>query len=440
MRSNILPTPVEILREIASCLDIKNRNKSLDDKASELLIHPLQLRELINNLTHQPVTDLSTESFANFLAKSVEEIIISYCHKMAGHGFFIGSKRELALITLNKHFFSAQVKPILDVLLAQFQRSDVPSLEALLSGATAFDVAWRWCEKQIPMWQRFNDVSKEEKDQIRGWRNGEYLPSFTSLKRLIPSEVKPVVSPLLLLARLLDALKQKSWGRRLIRGVLMLITSKDSTTDLKGEVNKHTSRYFSRFGQFISTMSNLEKVLVKHHKTLDDHQKAVQLLMECKHLRQNTIPNNGEGLLSWIEGRFYAQSGKLDAAIFAYSNAFEKMLYGAGNLIDTMISEALTVAAAKDNPDRVFLKKLKTAQILFGFDIPSATLRPEQKQQRFEDTVEAWEIEMWRKAFSSNFTPQMLFPGVVYSYVANWGPLRITTESENKPDYRSFSR
>jgi tetratricopeptide (TPR) repeat protein len=432
----ILPTPVEILREIAGCLDIKNRNKTLDDKVADPLLHPIQLRALIQNMVHEPITRISSENFANGLSTAIETFINIYCRKMAGHGFFIGSKRQHALLTLNQYFFPLQMAPILRSLLAQFQRFNIPNLETLLNGTSAFDVVWHWCENHISLWEEFHQETKEQKDQIRSWRSGEHLPDLQSLKRLIPTEVMPVVMPLLLIARMLDMLRKKSWGKRLILGLLNLNASKNSAYALQAEVNKHTTRYFARFDKFIYKLSTLEKTLVKHHKTLDDYQNAVQLLTEIRQFEQNRIPLNGNGLVSWLEGRLYAQSGKLDAATHAYKNALEKMLYGAGNYLNMVINEALTVASAKVNPDRVFLKKLKTAQILFGYDIPSAEFSPDQKQQRFEDTIENWEIEIWRKGFFSNFKAHSLFPGVTYPDMANFGPLLINSQSEFKPDYQ----
>ncbi len=440
----ILPTPVEILREIAGCLNVKNTrdNKDLDDKAQEPIMHPVQLTALINKVLLAPISRNGSASFSTFIVQAAESIIGTYCRKMAGCGFFIGSNRAQALITLNRHFFPVLLEAVLSKVVVQYKGL---TLHELLSDKPAFDVVWRWCFETVPSWQQFKNASKEQKDQIQNWRNGKHLPTIGALKILVPDDARELIFPLLLTARFIDALKQKSWGKRLIDGVLYIGAYSDlsehKNSDLKSAVNKHTERYFSRFAAFRSEISALEKLLVCRDKSVTDLEQAVMQLQACKNMDTTLVPANGAGLMSWFEARFMVQGyGHLDRAKALYELAFNSLLCCGGNYIGEVINEALVVTSVSKAPDRVFLKKLKAAQILFGYDIQSAELSPNQQRQRFEDTIESWEVDMWRKGFEKLFAPHTLFPGVEYPHADNRGPLCFNTGNEIKPDLRDPDR
>ena len=110
----ILPTPVEIIRELAGCFGIRNtkETKFLDDKAKEAILHPVQISELINAVFYEGFAKKGLNPFAEFTSLAINSVIITYCRKMAGCGFFIGSSRERALVTINRYFFDIQLEHI----------------------------------------------------------------------------------------------------------------------------------------------------------------------------------------------------------------------------------------------------------------------------------------------------------------------------------------
>lgn len=419
----ILPTPVEIIRELAGCFGIRNTRvtKFLDDKAKEAVLHPAQISDLINTVFYEGFAKKGLKPFAEFTSHAINSVVSTYCRKMAGCGFFIGSSRERALVTINRYFFAIQIEPILTKVLDPFRRFQAPSALDLLSSKSAFDQVWQWCSDTFLDWKKLGDATKEIKDKIRNWRSGKYFPDYSSLFEIIPEKGKYYILPLLLTARFIDALKKKSWGKRLIQGAISLHTSGKS--DLQARVNRHTNRYFSAFTSFRSELSALEKILVKRHKTLDDFESATKQLQVCKNIPASLIPNGGEGLLNWLEGRFLVLSGHLASAKSIYEKAFDALLCCGGAYIEQVVNESLVVTSAAENPDNVFLKKLKAAQVLYGYDIPSAEFESGQKQLRLKDVVEKWEVDMWRKGFDSLFLPRTLFPGVSYPFTTNYGPL-----------------
>lgn len=432
----ILPTPVEIIREAAGCFGIRNTKstKYLDDKAGEAVLHPAQISELINSVFYEGFAKSELNGFAEFTTQAINSIIGTYCRKIAGCGFFIGSSRGRALITINRYFFSIQLESLLTKALDPFRRFYAPSALDLLSSNSAFNQVWQWCSDTFLDWGKFEEATKEDKDKIRNWRSGKHLPDYQRLRAIIPQASRSRTLPLLLTARFIDALKKKSWGKRLIQGAINIYAS--GRSDLQAKMNRHPNRYFSAFTSFRDELSALEKTLVKRNKTLDDFESATKQLQVCKNISVSLIPRGGEGLLDWFEARFLVLSGHLVPAKVFYEKAFDALLCCGGAYIEQVVNESLVVTSAPENPDNVFLKKLKAAQVLYGYDIPSAEFESGQKQMRLKDTVEKWEVDMWRKGFAQMFLPRTLFPGVSYSFTANYGPLMLDLNSELKPDLR----
>lgn len=425
----ILPTPVEILREIAGCLNVKNNNKKLDDKLTAPLIHPELFKSLSYSVLYEPISKNGSKRFAEFITISFNSFITAYCHGVVGHIRCIDANRSKALILLNKQFFSVQLIQILNEFINEFAAN--LKLDSLLRDDSAFDVAWRWCDVNIPNWGHFEKVAKEQKDQIRNWRNGTHLPTMMNIKNLCEGANRPAF-PILLTARFIDSLKRKVWGGKLISEV--------TGPNLGHEQTVRTSSRCPRLDAYNTGVAALQNILTRPGKTIDDLDKASRHLQSFINLNGRSMPIKGRGVIAWLEGRFLVQSGYLESAIKSYEYAFNSLLFCGGRYLEGLISEALVSISINPNPDKVLLKKLKTAQILFGFDIQSAGLNTSNKQQRFEDTVENWEIEMWKKGFSNIFAPEYLFPHVDYKFDAKVGPLLLNQDSEIKLDVRNPDR
>ena len=113
--------------------------------------------------------------------------------------------------------------------------------------------------------------------------------------------------------------------------------------------------------------------------------------------------------------------------------------YVAGENQKYIAEESIVVAACQPNPDKVFLKQIKSMQVMFGYDIPSVT--NSEPSQKVSNNIEEWEIDLWRSSFDRVFPKAGLFPGAKCKpSKEGQGPLVVLGASEVKPDYRYPNR
>ena len=305
----ILPTPVEILREIAGCFNVKNNNKKLDDKLTDPLIHPVLLKSLCDSVLYDSMSENGSTRFADFVTRAFNEFITSYCHGVVGNIRCIDTNRSKALIFLNKQFFSVKFIQTLNEFSNEFAGN--LNLDLFLSADSTFDVAWRWCDLNILNWKQFDNVSKEQRDQIRNWRKGTHLPTLMNIKNLCVDN-NGQAFPILLAARFLDSLKRKVWGKKLISEVLRSNLGQVRTIEAKSS--------YPRLEAYNIEVAALQNILNRPGKTIDDLDKAARHLQNCKNLNGKSLPIKGRGVIAWLEGRFLVQSGNLESAIRSYGN------------------------------------------------------------------------------------------------------------------------
>jgi len=245
----------------------------------------------------------------------------------------------------------------------------------------------------------------------------------------------------LLIARGVEALKRQSSMGAFFEAVRLslwgAVDSFDLSTSIKTLQSKHGSQ-----------VSSVLKDIVRVHDGLEgDTQKPEQLQGELR-LSLDRIRNilssidsgyTSQYWLDWHEARWHLLSGDLKTANDFYRKAAEDCLFRAGENQQLIINESLVVAAAQSRPDKVFLKHLKNACITFGYDIPSVT--DPTPSNKFNDTVEQWEIEQWKAQFYRLFPQQGFFPGCsVEVGTPRIGPLIITDMNKIKPDYKNPDR
>ena len=143
--------------------------------------------------------------------------------------------------------------------------------------------------------------------------------------------------------------------------------------------------------------------------------------------------------LDWHEARWHVFSGNLEQANGLYKKAFEDSLFRAGINQREIINESLVVAARLDKPDKIFLKHLKWMLINLQYDIPSVSR--DKSSNTFNDSVENWEIDLWRSSFISTFPKAGWFKNTSYNLAADRiGPLIYTSIEQIKPDFRYPNR
>ena len=108
-----------------------------------------------------------------------------------------------------------------------------------------------------------------------------------------------------------------------------------------------------------------------------------------------------------------------------------------------IIEEAMVVASARSNPDKVFLKWLRWTQILLGLDY-DLSLEDNSGDAIFS-VVEGWEINYLRRSFKLYFPESVLFSGVNYDNVGpGFGPImdesllkRASSQKRRTPRYEN---
>ena len=102
-----------------------------------------------------------------------------------------------------------------------------------------------------------------------------------------------------------------------------------------------------------------------------------------------------------------------------------------------IINEALLVSSVK--PDKVFVRELRWAQYLFGYESRQASSM--EPSSRFEDWADNGDLEIWKEQFKNYFPTAGLFPGATFGQIApKVGPMLLQDSAKQKPDYRNPNR
>jgi len=141
----------------------------------------------------------------------------------------------------------------------------------------------------------------------------------------------------------------------------------------------------------------------------------------------------------WFDARYCVYDGELVNAIKAYKKAFTTAYFKAGAVQKLIIEEALVVTACIANPDNVFLRKLRQAQILLNYE-PGHALT--EKQNVHKNWFEQHEVEFWASKFESYFPPVgWFFEGRSKQIKARSSRLVLLEDLKKiKPDYRNPNR
>ena len=175
-------------------------------------------------------------------------------------------------------------------------------------------------------------------------------------------------------------------------------------------------------------------------KTLNDKALARTLLIQLRELSGPQLPNNGEAILDLCEAKFLVMAGEIELAIEFYKASFDGLLFSGGKYLSGRLAEIIAVASICSSENKIFLKRLKTVQLLFGINIESASFNASKTTPKFDDVIEQWEIDTWIHAFTSKYFPkEQLFPGVNYSAEARM-PLYFENICDMKPDYQNPNR
>jgi ankyrin repeat protein len=405
------PKPIEIIRFIALAFDLKNSKKSLDDKAFDAHTNTQEIDRQINEL----IEKIPYQNLKSYLQKYLLIHIKKYLKDLAGQLPATG----ISSIGFRKILTEEKLKLFVYHLLNGFTKDIEPQLDLYSLDENSVNIAFNWIAKKYPDFKnQYKQEKKEKKDKLSLWINAKHLPSNQSIF-LLKNNDKSIdwdeLQSVLLLARAIDFFKQKSQE---------LLSAPDKPLYI----------------QPLELVKNIENELkINKDKKSINPSSILKNINDARYLVIKTdMQDEFNFLIDFYEARWNIFSGNILEALPLYKKAFEECLYRAGSLQEQIIKETLAVFSYQDKPDKVLLKKLKTSLITFGYDVP---ISREKQTAKFEDVMQNWEIDYYKKEFTKIFCIENLFVGVE-SYEAKstkLGPI-LYTEGEIKPDYRYPNR
>lgn len=438
------PNPFEIIRYVLRCLDLKQSNKRLDDLAGKSIYDPRELTRELEKSILSTLEKYLDPVAANKVSTCLRAFIDHYMHSIVGKIAADGVNRADALDLLIRSSIGEHLAGFVTELNQELEAPH-PSFWFSPGGRTV-GATFDWLEAHQPGLAAYlTSLSKENRDRISSWRNGNELPSAQSIQLLFstndPSEAcettrnRDFAKSLLFMARAVDFIKRHELGEILIDEARLSIWNAEENFHIGIEIKRIQDQLLLSIGNKSQLIGKLKRVLKPNVKKSDslDHQETIKQVREI--IKGSSSLQSAEYWIDWCDARWHVFSGNLAEANRLYKESFEKASFVAGDNLKHIIKEALVVAANQPKADIVFLKQLKWALINFGYDIPSASApRPSNKVL---DTIESWEIEQWKNAFFQVFPKEGLYPGTDFDFKDDsTGSLVLTCPENIKPDYR----
>lgn len=442
------PNPFEILRYILRSFDLKQSNKRLDDLAAKRIYDPRELSLAMEAYLFDVAQKNMGQPTAEIVSKAISDFYAYYLIEIVGK---IPADNVSRAFTL-KLLLQTCIKDHLVQLVTKLHRElEAPHPSFWFSNETSsVGALFNWLNEHELNWSSFlSSLKKENRDMLRSWGIGKGLPSAQSI-RLLSKPGKPSksegfevnwqrVKPLIFIARAIDFIRQEPLGRLLLEEARLATWGADNRVSFASEVLTVQSKVLESIGPDQNLIAILQHDL-RRTVTKVDPAKYQDLIRQARSLTQRSIQlQPSQYWIDWHDARCHVFSGDLQGANELYKVAFESALFSAGKNQQQIAEEAIVVAASLPNPDRVLLKQLKWSLINFGYDIASnSQAKPSQKAS---DTIEEWELELWKSGFDHVFPKHGFFPGVDYgSDKKELGPLFVGDYSEIKPDFRHPDR
>ena len=435
------PTPVEILDRVALAFDIKNSNKALDDLQAEKVFDTQRFCVLLDKIFGLNLEKSAGEALGESLRVHLQHFFNEYMCTVATVNAD-GISREQMIYLLSGRIANNYMAAFLSEICMRLDGPFPPEL--VDDEASSVKTAIAWLESNDSVWKtEYVSLHKEEKDKISAWRRSENLPSFTSIKAGIGSSKGKA---LLIVARAVDSLRKSDEGRNLIRQTSQLFFQRPEELPFEAQVQKVQADIA---GKNESVHAAVKQIFFDLSPKVNKNNRD-SLRQDIENIRDQIagdfIQRTYEYFIDWMEARWHVYAGNLEQAIKLYKVAHDKSLYRSGSQQNILIYEAILVAAAKKKPDIVFIKRLRMAQYMFGYEIQGAEKRDSRKSR---DSFDGWEIELWRNQFAKYFPQHGLYEGVTYDaiIVRGVGPVldadlfeRDKKNYARKPDYRNPNR
>jgi ankyrin repeat protein len=434
------PTPFEILRLILRALDLKQSNKRLDDIARQRVYDPRVLIELIDRDFSGNISRRIGPHNARIFTQVINELLKTHmliASEVNADGVSRSEMLPILLKSYGKDYLLGLITALFKTLggphpSAWFEKDSRPV-------ATALD----WLIENKSGWRSYlESLQKDQKDRFLSWSRGTNRPSAQGIflidhagdsSKITDSDWHSIKT-LLLTSRAIDWIKEQPYGEAIINEARLGVWSADQNISIDTEVKKIQRSAQKKLGNNLRLIAKLQDELRRSVEKHNPDQYKVDISAARAATTQLNMQDTTGYWLDWHEARWNVYSGNLKKANQLYQSAHLDSLFRSGDNQKQIIEESLVVAASFSNPDRVFLKHLKWSLINFEFDIPSVT--NSAASVKFSDTVEDWEITLWRNNFQNVFPKQGLFPGAHYDIQTEIGPIIMSVSPEIKPDYR----
>ncbi|MBA6339602.1 ankyrin repeat domain-containing protein [Colwellia sp. MB02u-10] len=440
------PTYIEIVRALSKCFGVKNSNKTLDDKAFDKSADFCQVSELIEE-AFLPISKYLGQDLATRIKSYITDFFDEYNSIISNiYADGISRKKMLDILsssTFSKNILSSYTKELSlvsgpnPILFFSFDNSCIPQV-------------LKWIEDKEPGWSKFVErLDKVNRDKVKSWENEDHIPSIQSIGLIqswsngpLPEQINWVrVRVLLWLASVMDRSNREYDIANLIETCRLSSWGVNSDSDVGKNIYKTQKLFKLEASKILPKISVVQQGL---KRTVSKDTNAQEHFRDILNELRAAIYNDEKGYhitywIDWHEARWAVFSGDLVKAVELYKSAFDSCLFRAGINQKFIIEEALVVASCAKSPDRVFLKKLKSALLTFKYDIPS--INKTKSSNKFSDFIEQWEIENWRAGFKLVFPDIGAFPNTSREVPeAKVGPILSMGNEDITPDYDNVNK
>ena len=445
---NLLEHVIETLRTFAKVLGVKAGNKHLDDKSKDKTAD----YRLINEFS-KDVFDYLSKTFGSEISAIFKQGFHAYLTEYMTHVSNIyadGLSRTEIGIALCKTLLSKHVVNTIESALCLVSSTKPSSVAFFSFQETCTSQLLAWLEESEGGWEHYvNSLEKENKAKVKAWKDGEHKPDIQSLLFLQtwsqgpwPEQIDWLkVRVLLFIASIIDRTAKEEGSPLLFEECRLLSWGAKPTYEFSQLIQSHQQAYKDRISYLLPLVGEiqqgLKRTIVKSEGQFEYFKAAIDKLEQ--QLSAEEHKSHFAYWVQWHKARMYALNGQLEEANPLYKFGFDKCLYRAGINQKYIIEEAIVVAASQEKPDKVFLKHLKNALLMFNYDIPS--VQSCDSSNKFSDIIEDWEVQNWRASFYKVFPKAGMFPEANTPEIAAKIGINVVTDiDEIKPDYRHPNR
>lgn len=416
------PNFIEIIKFTALMFDLQPTcKKELDDLEDNVVVDPHKFNSLFDVGIKERFEHLVGKDIGGQLSNKFRLVLDDYIN-LVSKVDVSGLRREQVISPLVECFLIDHVLSIFDLPFMSLLKV-TPSL-ILTCEINAVAGILEWLSKTTP--QSIKAMTKEDKDLVLAWRKGQYIPSSSSLSRLVDNDLHRT---LILIACALERLKKSENGKAFVvstRGRLQGIKPKEIPFLVAAfNLQSHLKQKLDKFGRDIGMVQG--KLRRTKIKKLQD---KIDTDLSLKHLEKgyssDELPNNSY-FVHHHRARWHVYCGNLDQANVEYGKAIDLAALMAGEEQRDILKEAKAVAACLNRPDKLLLKKIRWIEQTFRYDIES--VERAEPSNKFTDTIESWELDLWKQSFYRLFPKEGFYPGHDYpEIILRTGFISMTDE------------